>query len=96
MEILGVLIGEGEVMKKMTNEEFIGNIMKYSRRGALIQSFVVCGLERYAESVVEAYTKGELKEGTFNFINPDAWADCAKEVLEKISDNYMVQKKAEK
>lgn len=74
--------------RKMTNQQFIANIMMYSRRGNLIQSFVLCGLQKYSESVIKAHEKGQLEGSIFGFISAEAWADCAKEFLEKIAEHY--------
>jgi hypothetical protein len=74
--------------KRKTNESFVKSVMTYSRQGALIQMFVIAALEHYAKTVVEAHKEGGLKGGTFNLINPDAWADCGKELLEKLEQHY--------
>lgn len=74
--------------KHKTNESFVKSVMTFSRQGALIQMFVIAALEHYAKTVVAAHTQGELKGGTFGFINPDAWADCGRELLEKLEENY--------
>lgn len=76
------------MVKRKINEEFVNSIMTFSRQGALIQMFVIAALEHYAEKVVAAHKQGELKGGTFGFINPDAWADCGRELLEKLEQQY--------
>jgi hypothetical protein len=73
--------------KRKTNEEFVASIMTFSRRGALIQMFVIAALENYSKVTVEAHKHGELQGGIFGLINPDAWADCGREVLEKMEQN---------
>ena len=73
--------------KRKTNEEFVASIMTFSRRGALIQAFVIAALENYAKAVVEAHKTGELQGEGFGLINPDAWADCGREILEKLDQN---------
>lgn len=45
--------------RRKTNEEFIASIMTFSRRGALIQPFVIAALENYAKAVVAAHELGE-------------------------------------
>ena len=73
--------------KRKTNEQLVKSIMTFSRRGALIQPFVITALEKYSEWVVKAHKQGELHGGVFGFINPDAWADCGREILEKLEQN---------
>ena len=73
--------------KRKTNEQLVKSIMAFSRRGALIQPFVIAALENYAKAVVAAHKQGELQGGVFGFINPEAWADCGREVLEKLEQN---------
>jgi hypothetical protein len=33
------------------------------------------------------HTQGKLQGGVFGLINPDAWADCGREILEKLEQN---------
>ena len=73
--------------KRKTNEQLVKSIMTFSRRGALIQAFVMAALENYAKMTVEAHKQGKLQGGVFGFINPDAWADCGREILEKLEQN---------
>jgi hypothetical protein len=78
--------------KRKTNEQFVASIMTFSRRGALIQPFVIAALEHYAKEVVEAHKNGELQGGSFALISPDAWADCGREILEKMEHNGYITK----
>jgi hypothetical protein len=71
--------------KHKTNEEFMADMMAFSRHGALIQAFVIEGLAKYADMVIEAHEGGNLKTGMF--INAEAWAGCAKEVKAKIDEH---------
>ena len=73
--------------KRKTNEQVVKSIMAFSRRGALIQPFVITALEKYSRMMVEAHQKGELRGGAFRFIDADAWADCGREVIEKLEQN---------
>ena len=73
--------------KRKNNEQLVKSIMTYSRRGALIQAFVISALENYSKATVEAHKNGELKGGVFGFIDVDAWADCGREILEKLAQN---------
>ena len=80
--------------KRKTNEQFVKDLMMFSRRGALIQPFVIQALQVSSEMVVKQHASGELAKqmgGNF-FINAEAWADCAKEVLEKLSTQYGTNK----
>jgi len=76
--------------KRKTNEQLVKSIMTYSRRGALIQIFVISALESYSKMTIEAHKRGELHGGAFGFIDADAWADCGREVLEKLTQNGVV------
>ena len=78
--------------KRKTNEQLVKSIMTHSRRGALIQMFVIAALENYAKAMVEAHQKGELRGGIFGFVNPDGWADCGREILEKMEQNGFITK----
>ena len=73
--------------KRTTNEQLVKSIMTFSRRGALIQAFIIAALEHYAKTTVAAHKRGELQGGVFSFIHPDAWADCGREILEKLEQN---------
>lgn len=76
--------------KQKTNEEFVRDVMMFSRRGALIQPFVLQALQVFSTLVIEEYESGELAEKMKcnGFISVDAWADCAREILEKMDAQY--------
>ena len=76
--------------KQKTNEDFVRDLMMFSRRGALIQPFVLKALEFYSATVVESYQTGELGEAmqSNSFVSAEAWTDCAREVLEKMEGYY--------
>lgn len=78
--------------KRKTNEQLVKSIMTYSRRGALIQAFVIAALENYAKTMVEAHKQGELRGGMFGFVDADAWADCGAEIIEKLVQNGYIAK----
>ena len=73
--------------KRKTNEQVVQSIMTFSRRGALIQGFVMTALEYYAKAVVEAHKQGDLNGQAFALISPEAWADCGREILEKLEQH---------
>lgn len=76
--------------KRKTNEEFVRDLMMFSRRGALIQPFVLQALQAFSTLVIEEHKSGELTEKMKgnSFISADAWADCAREILEKMDAQY--------
>lgn len=78
--------------KRKTNEQFVKSLMTFSRRGAMMQLFVITALEKYSKLVVEAHQKGELRGGAFGFVNPAGWADCGREILEKMEQNGYIDK----
>jgi hypothetical protein len=80
--------------KRKTNEQVVRHIMTVSRRGALIQAFVMAALESYARATIQAHKHGELKSGAYGgLIDVDAWVDCGREIIEKLEQNgYTVKK----
>ena len=79
--------------KRKTNEQVVKSIMTFSRRGAMIQLFVMAALESYAKATIQAHQKGELKGGGFGLVDADAWADCGREILEKLEQHGYIAKK---
>ena len=69
---------------RQTNEEFLVQLMNYSRRGALIQPFILTALEKYSQQVMHC-DPAEFENSLVNF---DAWQDCARETLEKLEKYY--------
>ena len=72
-------------LKRLTNEEFVIYLMNYSSNGALVQSFVIEALRFYAEKVTE---NGEPEDDGKSIVNPKAWYNTGKEVLEKVNLKY--------
>ena len=70
---------------KTEHEAFFITLMRFSRHGPLMQSFMLTSLQKYAESVLAAQERNELFESP---VNAKKWADCATEALEKISKVY--------
>jgi hypothetical protein len=68
----------------LTNEKFIERMMMFSRRGALIQGFIMEALDFYAKQVVAAAEAGQLNQEKFGLVPVEAWEDCAREILEKL------------
>jgi hypothetical protein len=71
--------------KRLSNIEFLTQIMEYSDHGALMQAMVMEGVAKYAEIV--AVSKPEDYPST-SMINPEAWISCAKELKEKLGEHY--------
>lgn len=69
---------------RKSNEEVIVELMNYSKSGALIQAFVLEGLRRYSQQVVNAQP-GALANG---LISEDAWRACAQETLNALDDHF--------
>ena len=80
------------MQKKKTNDEFVRDLMMYSRRGALIQPFILQALRYFSTTVINSHEKGELNKKMEEnaFVSADAWADCAKEILEKMDAQYPI------
>lgn len=78
-------------MDRKTNDEFVRGLMMFSRRGALIHFFVIQALHQYSKAVVTDHEGGGLAQKMEGdaFVSPEAWADCAKEVIEKIEEQYV-------
>ena len=76
--------------KRQTNDEFVQDLMTFSRRGALIQVFVIQALDTFSKLVMNDYESGALAkkmEGN-PMVHYEAWADCAREILEKMKEKY--------
>jgi hypothetical protein len=81
-------IREGRIVTEKTvktNEEFLGELMMFSKYGQLTQIFIIEAIRNYASSILA--TPKPTEEGT-GFISPIAWHGCAEEVLEKLTANY--------
>ena len=69
--------------KKMSNTEFVSEIMEFSNHGALIQCFVITALEKYSDLVLQ-----DKSDWGNSFIDKKAWQGCAREILEKLKAKY--------
>ncbi|MBT2325509.1 hypothetical protein J7E62_24555 [Variovorax paradoxus] len=65
--------------KRKTNTEFVTDAMEFSRRGALIQAFVMEAILRYAKRVAA----GKPEDFDNPMISGEAWHDCGVELVEK-------------
>lgn len=71
---------------KLTNEQFILRLMRYSRQGALMQAFMLQALAEFAKSVAQASDEG--LSGDRAMVVPSAWRGCAVELLAAYEANY--------
>lgn len=64
----------------MNNSEMLDHLMNYSRRGGLMQAFIIEAVRRYAEACKAA------TDETFDspLLHGAAWRDCAVEVCEAL------------
>lgn len=67
---------------RQTNEEFVLELMRFSRFGALVQVFVLQALQDYAAAVAAA---DPAKIESNALISTEAWIGVAREVHEKVS-----------
>lgn len=69
---------------KLTNVEFVVELMEHSAHGALIQAFVMQALEQYARRVAEA----DPQALDTPMVSGHAWHGCALEVLRKLAQRF--------
>lgn len=65
---------------KLTNEEFITRLMRFSERGAMMQAFIIEGLRLYSDAVLAGKVK-LLEDMANGPISGEAWIACAEEYL---------------
>ena len=71
--------------KKLTNEEFINELMCFSTYGALTQVFVIEAIRYYAEQVANT---PEPTESDGSLLNPVIWHAIAKDIQKALKENY--------
>ena len=70
---------DAKQMKRLSNTEFIEHVMEFSKHGALMQAFILQGLEKYSAAVVT--DKEQLCINLENgYISGPAWVSCAEEL----------------
>ena len=82
-------------VKKMTNAEFMNDIMDgYSNYGALVQSVVLDCLQRgldhyisHKDEILEEYNRPR-EDGRIPLINMKAWVECCEETQNRINEKY--------
>ena len=67
--------------KKHDNISFVKQLMTVSSTGVLVHVFVLTALDYYSKLILN---KKDLEKEMGNFVNPEAWQRCAREVLEKL------------
>jgi hypothetical protein len=68
-----------------TNEQIMMQLMQFSRHGAMMQAFIMQGLEQYAQSVLQ---HTEPPEGWPELINWESWHGCAEEVVTELNKHF--------
>ncbi len=74
------------VAARITNEEFVSDLMNYSSFGALCQVFVIEAIRRYADQVAAA----DPAAVDTPFMRGDVWVGLAKEIQAKVHAQYDV------
>ena len=81
-------------IKDMTNDEFMVQLMTFSKYGALSQMVVLdClqkGLDNYIENkeaILEQAAK-DREAGKISFVNMESWIACCEETQQRINDKY--------
>lgn len=71
---------------RLTNEEFVAELMQFSNFGALSQVFVIEAIRRYADQVAAA----QPSEVDTPFLSGPVWIGVAKEIQAKVYNQYDV------
>lgn len=66
---------------RMTNVEFLVDLMESSTTGSLMQAFIIEAIVNYGEQTLQA---PPWPESAATFINQDAWKRAAQECLDAI------------
>ena len=78
---------ENERVKKMTNEQFIVNLMNFHPSGALIQAYVIEALRFYSK-MVGRQDPVNFKDQEKQFIDPKAWRAIGIDVYKQVIKKY--------
>lgn len=70
--------------QRKTNEQWLKQVMSFSRYGALSQVFIMQAIEKYADAVVKTDPKA-IDNG---LINGETWRGVAQEILESLRLHY--------
>jgi hypothetical protein len=71
-------------LQRLTNEQFIVELMNFSQYGPIIQPFVIEAIRKYCE----IYVAEGSDEETDAVISPRLWMNVAKDVLAQIEAKY--------
>lgn len=71
---------------RLTNEEFVSDLMNFSSFGGLCQVFVIEAIRRYADQVAAA----DPAAVDTQFLSGAAWVGLAKEIKAKVDAQYDV------
>jgi len=80
--------------KEMTNEEFISDLINFSKHGAMTQLVVVDALGKGLQHIVNgkeellALQAAQEAKGEYPFINLTAWVAAAEDALDKFNGKY--------
>jgi hypothetical protein len=66
-------------MENETNIEFITRIMDFSKKGGLMQAFIIEAIASYSE-----YVKDADLSSMGGLISPEAWRECSTEILAEL------------
>lgn len=76
-----------EAQKRMNNEDFVLDMMRWSSFGALAQIFIIDAIGKQAQRVAETPIEEVRKAfGDGSFIHPDAWHGVATEIFTKMKE----------
>ena len=75
---------ELEMPRRKSNEEFVTDLMNYSRFGGLVQVFVIEAIRSYAEAMATA----DPAKFDSDLLNGKAWIGVAQEVKAKLDAQY--------
>lgn len=76
-------------IKRMSNVEWLTHICEFSDHGALMQIFVLDGLSKWADHIVECGREAVVKSfdnGAGRLIDGNAWYDTAVELQRRFEE----------
>jgi hypothetical protein len=73
---------------RLTNEEFVSDLMTYSSFGGLCQVFVIEAIRRYADQVSAANPAAMDTQ----FLSGAVWVGLAKEIKAKVHQQYDIDR----
>lgn len=70
---------------RLSNVEFVTELMQFSRFGALAQAFVIDAISQHANAIAATDNPEAFTTGLFD---GQVWVDCAKDIKKKMDENY--------